>query len=126
MVPSVHSRRLLAVTLLLTLGVLSACSNGDSTTGPPGPGPGAKELNSGTLGNGGVYSHTFATAGTYPYHCEIHGGMTGTVQVGTGSPASAAVSIMNNAFSPQSVSVQPGGTVTWTNNDGVAHTVTSD
>jgi len=51
-------------------------------------------------------------------------GMSGTVNVVAGQPASASVSIMNNFFSPSSVSIAPGGTVTWTNN-GTTHTVTS-
>ncbi|HSS11328.1 MAG TPA: plastocyanin/azurin family copper-binding protein [Acidimicrobiales bacterium] len=29
----------------------------------------------------GTYSHTFTTAGTYPYQCTIHSGMTGKVVV---------------------------------------------
>lgn len=36
------------------------------------------------------------------------------------------VSITNFSFSPASVSVKAGSTVTWTNNDSVAHTVTAD
>ena len=36
-----------------------------------------------------------------------------------------AVSIANFAFSPPSLTVTPGSTVTWTNNDGAPHTVTS-
>lgn len=31
--------------------------------------------------NGGTFSHTFTTAGTYSYHCSIHTNMTGTVKV---------------------------------------------
>jgi plastocyanin len=84
-----------------------------------------KELNSGNIANGGTYSHTFANAGTYNYSCTIHGtSMSGTVIVAVGQPASASVSIMNNSYSPPSVSISPGGTVTWTNN-GSTHTVTS-
>lgn len=30
---------------------------------------------------GGSYSFTFSTAGSYPYHCQIHPSMTGTVVV---------------------------------------------
>jgi plastocyanin len=42
----------------------------------------------------------------------------------TGNPNT--VSVKNMAFSPASLSVAPGTTVTWVNNDGVAHTVTAD
>ena len=85
-----------------------------------------KELNSGSIANGGTYQHTFANAGTYSYFCTIHGtGMAGTVVVAGGQPASASVSIQNNFYSPATVSVAPGGTVTWTNN-GSTHTVTSN
>ncbi|HTZ41834.1 MAG TPA: plastocyanin/azurin family copper-binding protein [Candidatus Omnitrophota bacterium] len=30
---------------------------------------------------GGTYSHTFAAAGTYSYHCSIHPSMKGTIIV---------------------------------------------
>ena len=32
-------------------------------------------------GSGTVYQHTFATAGTFPYNCRLHAGMTGVVRV---------------------------------------------
>jgi plastocyanin len=38
-------------------------------------------FDSGTLGSGGGYSMTFWTPGTYGYHCAIHPGMVGTVEV---------------------------------------------
>jgi plastocyanin len=34
-----------------------------------------------TLGTRTTYQHTFAAPGTYPYHCEFHSNMTGTVTV---------------------------------------------
>lgn len=40
------------------------------------------------------------------------------------SPVSAQIS--NFAFSPANITVAKGTTVTWTNNDGVTHTVTGD
>jgi len=40
--------------------------------------------------------------------------------------ASNAVSIDNFAFSSKSITVKVGTTVTWTNKDSVAHTVTAD
>ena len=36
---------------------------------------------SGNLSNNATYSHTFDTAGSFPYHCTIHPGMTGTITV---------------------------------------------
>lgn len=45
---------------------------------------------------------------------------------GSASTAEAAVGITNFAFSPDSVKVKVGATVTWTNQDSVNHTVTSD
>ena len=38
-------------------------------------------FNSGTLDPNGTFSFTFATAGTYPYHCSIHPTMTAKVIV---------------------------------------------
>jgi plastocyanin len=38
----------------------------------------------------------------------------------------ADVTIQNFAFSPATITVTVGTTVTWTNNDGATHTVTSD
>ena len=40
--------------------------------------------------------------------------------------ASSQVSIQNMSFSPSNIQVAAGTTVTWTNNDTVTHTVTSD
>lgn len=39
------------------------------------------EFKSGLFDKGQSFSFTFANAGTYPYHCSIHPGMTGTVIV---------------------------------------------
>ena len=39
------------------------------------------ELASSTLSTGATYSHTFNTAGSFPYHCSIHTTMHGTVTV---------------------------------------------
>lgn len=41
----------------------------------------ASLFDSGSMAANGVYSYTFATAGTYPYHCTFHTMMTGTVIV---------------------------------------------
>lgn len=44
----------------------------------------------------------------------------------TPPPVSNSVSIANMAFSPATLTVTAGTTVTWTNSDGMAHTVTAD
>jgi plastocyanin len=49
-----------------------------------------------------------------------------TPAAATVAPVSSAVSITNAGFQPNAMSVKVGATVTWTNNDSAAHTVTSD
>ena len=38
-------------------------------------------FDSGNISSGNTYSHQFATAGSFPYHCSIHPSMTATVVV---------------------------------------------
>lgn len=38
-------------------------------------------FDSGSLGNGAIYTFTFSTAGSYTYYCTIHPDMVGTVVV---------------------------------------------
>ena len=115
---------LVALVLVVVLSAL-ACSK-DKSTSPTGGG-GVKELNSPLLGSGAMYTDTFPAAlTTYAYHCKIHSFMTASVVVSSGGPANAAVTISGSAFNPNSVTVGPGGVVTWTNNDATNHTVTSD
>jgi len=68
----------------------------------------------------------------YDYMCTVHPFMTGKIVIT--KPQTANVSISNGAskqsagqkyFDPPALSVKVGTTVIWTNNDGVAHTVTS-
>ena len=42
------------------------------------------------------------------------------------TPATGTINIKNMMFTPSQISVQKGGTVTWTNNDSIAHTVIDD
>jgi plastocyanin len=44
----------------------------------------------------------------------------------TASAAGHDVGISNFAFSPNSITIAPGDTVTWTNSDGTTHTVTGN
>jgi FtsP/CotA-like multicopper oxidase with cupredoxin domain len=78
-----------------------------------------------TLSNGQSFAHTVGTVQTsIPYHCKIHGvTMAGVVQVASGAPTSASVVIVDNAFTPATVPVAPGGTVTWFNSGMHEHIV---
>jgi plastocyanin len=98
-------------------------------------------FDTGILQPGDISTITFDEPGTFPYACLIHPEMTGTIDVrgGTGTPESAtpeaspataaedevAVSIENLQFIPPEIRVAAGSTVTWTNEDVMAHTATS-
>ncbi len=59
--------------------------------------------------------------------CGSGGGYSSGMNQSTGGGGAAnVVSIVDYAFSPQSLSVKVGTTVTWTNTGSVAHTSTSD
>jgi len=53
-------------------------------------------------------------------------GPTATSASSGSSAAGSAVSIKNFAFSPDTLNISVGTTVTWTNNDSTTHTVTAD
>ena len=129
-----RSHRLGVAALAVGLVLLSgACSSNSSNNGynpnPVNPPPGL-ELNSGNINGGGHYVHTFANAGAYAYKCTIHSTMASmhdTIFVNASAAGTtAAVSITGSSFTPKKSAIKPGGTVTWTNNDGFAHTVTSE
>ena len=103
-----------------------ACSSKSSPTGPGG-GVVAKELDSGNIAAGAMFQHTFTTAGSFPYHCNFHAPMSGTVVVNASAPTSLVdVSITSNSTPFPAATVKPGGIVRWTNNTAATHTVTSD
>ncbi|CUR51976.1 Blue (Type1) copper domain-containing protein [Nitrosotalea devaniterrae] len=77
---------------------------------------------------------------TYQYLCTVHPFMSGNITIvapakpvfanvtitsGAGASANAACVGTNNCFAPNPTSIKSGTTVTWTNSDSVAHTVTS-
>jgi len=69
-----------------------------STSGTPGNPDGIWD--SGVQNSGFVFSHTFSTAGTFPYYCTPHGaccGMIGSVTVGTPPPPAGAVFVNANS-----------------------------
>ena len=77
-------------------------------------------------------THTYYQSGTYTIRFWVSNGngqsnqYTTTVVVGGSANYAQYVSIANMAFNPQTVYVTRGTTLTWTNNDSMAHTVTSN
>lgn len=56
-------------------------ANADGTAHTVTDDGGGATFNSGNLGTGGTFSHTFTVPGNYPYHCSIHPTMVGTIVV---------------------------------------------
>ncbi len=108
----------------------------------------AGRFNSGLLGSGESYGHTFSAAGTYDYYCTLHPEMTATVLVvgSDGSPPPDApppvdttppdvppnrpgvsdITIFDNGYSPRNITVAAGSTLTFHNTGLLPHTVTAD
>ncbi|HEU0129599.1 MAG TPA: cupredoxin domain-containing protein [Mycobacteriales bacterium] len=113
------------------------------------------ELDSNDLDPGQSWSFTFRTAGTYRYVDHRNedeqaywgsvtvattatatspppggggtgGGGTGGGTTAPSAPATGTVHLAGRAFSPSSISVAAGGTITFVNDDDRAHTVTAD
>ena len=116
--------------LAIALGAAASCkSSGYNPTSPGGGGGGggARELDSGDFGPNATFQHTFATAGTFNYHCVHHSPMTGSVVVSAGAADMLVnVSITSITAPFPGATVKPGGRVVWTNNTGMVHTVTSN
>jgi hypothetical protein len=127
-----------ALVLSLGLAAMSCGSSGGGYGGsgnPTNPGGGGggggggttKELNSGNIGSGASYSHTFTTSGSYAYHCNYHSVMKGTVTVSAAATDSLVqVTIVSSSAPFPGATVKTGGKVTWKNNTGMTHTVTSN
>jgi plastocyanin len=73
---------------------------------------------------GGTFPFTFTLPGTYNYICGIHGAiMSGSVTVIAGGPSSNQVHVKDFAFTPATVPIGVGGTVTWINEGPSQHSV---
>ena len=122
-------RSLVFVSLLAAM-VTTGCGKKNSPAQPAGGGGGGggtlESFDTGTF-TSGVFVHTFAAAGTYRYHCSVHGtqtsGMFGDVDCSTGMADSATVNLVGTSFSPATAHVKPGGYVKWVAS-GANHTVT--
>ena len=87
----------------------------------------AGAFDSGPLGNGASFSHTFPAAGAVAYHCSIHPFMKGKVTAEAVQPEVTThdIEITTMAFPPDTA-IAVGDTVTWTNRMSMDHTVKAD
>ena len=76
---SIASFKFEPATLTISVGTTVTWTNNDSASHTVTADDGS--FKSGTLGKGGTFSQTFATAGTFAYHCNFHSSMTATVTV---------------------------------------------
>ena len=85
-------------------------------------------VDSGEIKQGGTWEHEFGQPGEFDYHCHPHPFMTGRIRVSEGAAATGVVDvrITGYAFEPANLTVAPGTTVRWTNQDPVNHTVTQE
>jgi plastocyanin len=77
--------------------------------------------NSGLHGKGGTFSNTFTSAGTFPYHCTVHAGQTGTITVQAAAEIPPTVTILSPAngtvfnapatFTITASASEPGGNI---------------
>lgn len=58
--------------------------------------------------------------------CSSGNGSSSTTNSSTPATSGTAINIANFAFSPATLTINTGTKVIWINNDGTAHTVTSD
>ena len=101
-------RRVAAVTLIGMALTLAACSSGGSAS------PSGSSTTSTTQAASATTSTTAPTPTT-----------TTTASGGAAPAGTTAITIKNFAFSPSTVTVAPGASVTVTNKDQVAHTITA-
>ncbi len=76
---SIESFSFMPQSLIIDTGTVMRWTNND-----PVPHTSTSDLgvwDSGTISPGGVYQRTFSTAGVFPYHCNIHTSMVGTLTV---------------------------------------------
>ena len=121
---------LVLLTTLSAAAIVGGCSK-DKGTNPPATTP--ESFDSGNLVIATPFTHIFsasiATMTTFSYRCKYHSGspfnMTGSVVVDPASSnTSASVAVADYSFTPKTVTVKPGSTVTWTQSSGTTHTVT--
>jgi plastocyanin len=99
---------------ILTLGLAAACGGGATATGTPAA---ATATPAAATATPATATATPATATATPAPAAI---------ICDASGEGGSVAIENFSYDPSTATVAVNGFITWTNNDGAAHTVTFD
>lgn len=126
-----RSNSLTAAVFTLALALAAAgCGKKDPASPTPSGGP-RFNLTFTTAGPNGTSQHLqINDVGTWNYACTPHGsgGMTGTIVVAAAAADSATIAVGPGntfSFSPQTVTIKPGGHVRWQNQSNrTDHTAT--
>jgi plastocyanin len=80
------------------------------------------------LGVGGwvIYDHHKSNNNSNTGSSNMSNTNSSTSNSSQSAASTGAITIKNMMFTPPQISIQKGGTVTWTNDDNTAHTVTDD
>lgn len=110
--------------------LLSGCNSTDSdsdSSDNSGNDP-SVSFSSGSIAPGESYSYTFTEEGEVEYYCEIHApDMQGSITVTNSADAvdRDTVSMENDQFVPEELSVAPNTEVVWVNNQNHDHDISS-
>lgn len=113
--------------------IFSGCGSTDSDSEEePGNGNGngnnQVSFSSGNIAPGETYSYTFTQEGEIEYYCEIHApDMQGVIIVTSDAEAaeSDTVTMENDQFNPEELTVAPNTEVVWVNNQSHDHDIRS-
>ena len=124
--PVIRGRLAVGLAVLMLVAFAAGCAKKNNPAQPAGGGSTNEPFASGNFSSTStvrVYVHAFPTAGTFAYHCSVHGtAMSAAVEVGDLLPDSSFVTIGDNFFSPSLIQVKTGGYVKW-NATGGTHGV---
>lgn len=113
---------------LLSFTLLGCGGDGGTDSNPnpdPDPDP-SVSFDSGNISPGAEFSFTFDSEAMVDYFCTIHPEMEGSVTVENGASSDPVTVIIDNLeFNPSDITIAPGTEVTWSNEDDVTHTATS-
>ncbi len=117
--------RFLRLSIVLTISLPLVLTNCNSESTSPDEG---QIFESNRIAADEMYTQTLEMTRTIQYHCTIHEpDMKGTINIEQGAESTVTVTVTmeNEEFQPQEITIAPNTTVLWVNRDNFAHTVVS-